>query len=322
MVHLFTHGEAPAMTNTTPVDISICICTFKRPELLNDLLHALTQQATAHLHIEVVVVDNDPRRSASAVLQQWQTQLPFPLTALSETTPNIAIARNAAVAAAQGTWVLFIDDDETPDPDWIVSMVQTQARYNADAVFGPVLPRYNDETPDWVKKGNFFYRRRFNTGTVITTQDARTGNVLIRRSCLTAMHGPFDTSFGRTGAEDTMLFRDMIAQGAVLVWCDEATVSEEVPASRANLPWLVKRSYRLGQTYVLSETARITGIPYAKRALYLGSRALVQLGIAVVLTVAVLPFSRITAIRWLRTSSAQCGKLSALAGHRYHEYGH
>ncbi len=308
--------------NTPPhVDISICICTFKRAALLDGLLDALTLQQTGTLQIEVIVVDNDPQGSARPVLQKWHNQLPYPLYSLAETTPNIAVARNAAVGKAQGTWVLFIDDDEMPDANWILSMIHTQKTYDADAVFGPVLPRYTDTTPSWIIKGNFFYRRRFQTGTIITTQDARTGNVLIRRACLKNIHGPFDTNFGRTGAEDTMLFRDMIAQGATLIWCDEATVTEEVPSSRANLPWLIRRSYRLGQTYILSETARLSGMPYLRRALYLGGRGAIQLAIAVVLTLLALPFSRITAITWLRISSGQCGKLSALAGHRYHEYG-
>lgn len=311
------------MTTTTPapIDISLCICTFKRPALLDSLLHAIAQQDTTGLRLEVIVVDNDPQASARTVLQGWQEKLPFALTALHEATPNIAIARNAAVAAAQGEWIVFIDDDELPDPGWITSLIQAQRDYQADAVFGPVLPRYTASTPAWIQQGNFFYRRRFKTGTVITTHDARTGNVLIRRACLLAIDGPFDTSFGRTGAEDTMLFRDMIALGAKFVWCDEATVSEEVPASRANLAWLLKRSYRLGQTYVLSETARLSGLAYWQRTAYLGLRAVAQLGIAAVLTVLILPFSSVTSIAWLRTTSAQCGKLSAIAGHRYHEYG-
>lgn len=304
------------------IDISICICTFKRPALLAQLLHALTLQARDDLSLEVIVVDNDPARSAATVLAEWQTRLPYPLQALSVSTPNIALTRNTAVHAAQGTWVLFIDDDELPDGHWIAALYAAQKTYQADAVFGPVLPRYNTHTPDWIKAGRFFDRRRMATGTRVTTHDARTGNVLIRRASLLAIPGPFDIAFGRTGAEDTMLFRDLIAHGATLVWCDEATVSEEVPAERANLSWLMRRSYRLGQTYVLSEIVRLSGIQRIGRAAYLGLRALAQLAIAAVITVMAFPFSRITAIRWLRTLCAQCGKLSAIAGHRYHEYGH
>jgi succinoglycan biosynthesis protein ExoM len=310
---------------TAPIDISICICTFRRPALLDQLLMALTEQACDGLRVEIVVVDNDPAGSAGDVLRNWQSRMPMPLHARHETTPNIAQARNAAVHTAQGEWVLFIDDDEAPDADWIRHLVQTQRQYNADAVFAPVLPRYLPDTPDWIRAGDFFNRRRFATGTAITTKDARTGNVLIRRSKLMAVStpvgGPFDTAFGRTGAEDTMLFRDMLTNGASFIWCDEATVSEEVPAQRANLNWLLRRSYRLGQTYVLSEIARLGGLQRFLRAAQLGVRALAQLLIAAGVTLLALPFSRIAAIRWLRTTLAQCGKLSALAGHRYHEYG-
>lgn len=306
---------------TAPIDISICICTFRRPALLDQLLMALTEQACDGLRVEVVVVDNDPAGSAGEVLRDWQSRMPMPLHARHETTPNIAQARNAAVHTAQGEWVLFIDDDEAPDADWIRHLVQAQREYNADAVFAPVLPRYLADTPDWIRTGDFFNRRRFATGTAITTKDARTGNVLIRRSKLMVVPGPFDTAFGRTGAEDTMLFRDMLAHGARFIWCDEATVSEEVPAQRANLNWLLRRSYRLGQTYVLSEIARLGGLQRFLRATQLGVRALVQLLIAAGVTLLALPFSRIAAVRWLRTTLAQCGKLSALAGHRYHEYG-
>ncbi|WP_034291967.1 glycosyltransferase family 2 protein [Herbaspirillum sp. RV1423] len=310
---------------TAPVDISICICTFRRPVLLDRLLTALTEQVCDGLRVEVVVVDNDPAGSAAELLRDWQSRMAMPLHARHETTPNIARARNAAVHAAQGEWVLFIDDDETPDADWIRKLAQTQRRYDADAVFAPVLPRYRDDTPAWIRRGDFFNRRRFATGSVITTKDARTGNVLIRRSKLMAVAGPeggpFDADFGRTGAEDTMLFRDMLAHGARFVWCDEATVSEEVPAQRANLNWLLRRSYRLGQTYVLSEIARLGGMRRFLRATRLGARALVQLPVAAGVALLALPFSRIASIRWLRITLAQCGKLSALLGHRYHEYG-
>lgn len=306
---------------TSAIDISICICTFRRPALLDQLLAALSEQARDQLQIEIVVVDNDPGGTAAPVLHDWQGRLPVPLQAHHETTPNIARARNLAVQAARGAWVLFIDDDEAPDPGWIRQLVQTQQRFDADAVFAPVLPRYAEDTPPWIRTGDFFNRRRFNTGTVISTRDARTGNVLIRRSTLMSVPGPFDIAFGRTGAEDTMLFRDLSERGARFVWCDEAIVREEVPTQRANLNWLLRRSYRLGQTYVLSEVARLTGMHRLARVLQLGGRALFQLLIAAGTAILVLPFSRIASIRWLRITLAQCGKLSALVGHRYHEYG-
>lgn len=307
----------------TAVQVSVCICTFRRPELLDGLLASLAAQLPHDGSVEVVVVDNDPDTSAAPVLARWSARLP--LHALHVPVPNIAVARNAAIAAARGGWIAFIDDDETPDPGWLDTLRAAQQAHDADAVFGPVLPRHVATTPAWLRDGGFFDRPRFPTGTPITTRDARTGNVLIRRSLLDWVQptgaGPFDPAFGRTGAEDTMLFHGLLALGARLVWCDEATVQEEVPPARANVGWLLRRSYRLGQTYMRSEIARRHGLARWVRAGWLGLRALVQVVVAAVLAAVLGPFSRIRGLRWLRAAVAQAGKLSALAGHRYHEYG-
>lgn len=303
------------------IDLSICLCTFKRPVLLDQLLLALSQQDRAGLSVEIIIVDNDPLASAQPVFARWQDKLGIPATLLHETTPNISMARNRAFHAASGTYILWIDDDETPAAGWINNMFTTLRDFEADAVFGPVLPRYTQDTPDWIREGGYFERRRFPTGTRIGRQDARTGNVLMHRETVAAIPGPFDTSFGRTGAEDTVLFNQLLAQGARFIWCDEASVSEEVPQERATLSWLLKRSYRLGQTYILSEILVIHGLDRFLRASYLVLRATVQLGLSVCLALLFAPVSRTKSVRWLRVATSQCGKLSTLLGHRYHEYG-
>ncbi|MDY7578264.1 glycosyltransferase family 2 protein [Herbaspirillum sp. RTI4] len=322
------HAETPAAIPvaipaliSADIDISICICTFRRPLQLTHLLVALLAQAYDDLRIEVVVVDNDPAGSAATVLEHWRQCSPLPLQARHEPTPNISLARNAAVHAASGAWILFIDDDELPDPDWIRRMVATQAQYQADAVLGPVTPNYRSDTPDWIRRGDFFNRRRLATGTRVGINDARTGNVLIRRSLLQQLPGPFDPAFGLSGAEDTLLFHALIDLGAVLIWCDEATVSEEVASQRATLGWLLRRSYRQGQTYMRCELVRRRGAARCLRGALLGLRALLQCAIALVCSLLCLPLSPVKAVKWLRIGLSQCGKLSALAGHRYHEYG-
>ncbi|KAF1045986.1 glycosyltransferase family 2 protein [Xylophilus sp.] len=307
------------------VEVSVCICTFRRPALLDALLGVLAAQRQEDAAVEFVVVDNDPAGSARAVLDAWAQRLPLRRVHLPR--PNIAAARNAAVAAARGMWIAFIDDDEQPDPGWLAALRRCQQVHAADAVFGPVVPRHVPGTPAWLVRGGFFDRPRHPTGTPIGTGEARTGNVLLRRADLQSVaaaagrEGPFDEAFGRTGAEDTVLFHALHARGARFVWCDEASVQEEVPAARANVGWLLRRSYRLGQTYVLSELVRRRGAARLARGAWLAMRALAQAGVALLLAIAWLPLSRIRAMRWLRALAAQAGKLSALSGHRYHEYG-
>lgn len=199
-------------------------------------------------------------------------------------------------------------------------MLNTQQNYQAEAVFAPVIPRYLPSTPQWIINGHFFDRPRYATGTEIAVNDARTGNLLIHKTLLQDITGPFDHRFGRTGAEDTMLFRQLKQKGVRFIWCNEATVSEIVPDERANLNWLLKRSYRLGQTYILTEMAMLSGFQRSQRTVYLFCRSLAQLAVALGLTLC-FSVNRIKFVRWLRISAAQCGKLSALFGHQYFEYG-
>lgn len=303
--------------------VSVCICTFKRPAMLRELLDALGRQVFGQpdLSLELVVVDNDPLHSAKDTLRDWVPPAGVALRYFHEPTPNIALARNVSIANARGEWIAFIDDDEAPLQDWMQQLLATQLRYQADVVFGPVLPRYRSDTPQWARDGRFFERPRYPTGTSIDERDARTGNVLLRADLLKAMVGPFDAAFGRTGGEDSILFRELIARSSRMVWCDEAPVSEEIPADRATMGWLLRRSYRVGQTWIRAELYRLGGYRRLVRATILGIRAALQLLVSLMLALAWGPLSYPKALRWLRVACSQAGKLTGMTRFQFQEYG-
>lgn len=303
--------------------VSVCICTFKRPQLLAELLQVLRTQVLVQdaARLELIVVDNDPAHSALPVLMAWVASERATLRYFHAPVPNIATARNTAIAQAKGDYLAFIDDDEQPQADWVQTLLEALHRFDADIAFGPVLPRYRTDCPDWIRRGGFFDRPRFATGTQVDVGNARSGNVLLRAQALSALSGPFDESFGRTGGEDSLLFRDLIAQGKHLIWCDEAPVSEEVPTERATPAWLLRRSYRVGQTWIRAELYRQSKFDRCLHGAVLGGRAAIQLVLGLTFAVASLPFSRIRAFQWLRTACSQLGKLSGMTRFQYREYG-
>ncbi len=303
--------------------ISVCICTFRRPILLANLLDALVRQEFGQLNvrINVVVVDNDPDHSAKSVLLAFDAPPGFNLVFAHEPEPNIAVARNTAVRLATGDVIAFIDDDETPESDWLLRLSETQFRLNADAVFGPVIPRYHSQTPLWLREGNFFERPRFVTGTLIDERNARTGNVMVNAQRLKSLAQPFDPSFGRTGGADSLLFKDFLAMGCILAWCDEASVYEDVPLEMASVAWLLRRSFRIGQTSFRIKLYRLNVRGRLLHGCYLGVRSTLQLLVSLACALAWLPVSRTKAFRWIRTAIAQVGKLTAMARFRYNAYG-
>jgi glycosyltransferase involved in cell wall biosynthesis len=195
---------------------------------------------------DVVVIDNDKNRSAEAIVRSFGHRQEVALAYDCEPDQNISIARNRAVRNAEGNLVAFLDDDEYPVDDWLVRLHRTLKEHEADGVLGPVLPDLAPEAPDWLKRGRFLDRRRLETGAPVGHRDARTGNLLVRRSLFTESNGWFDPAFGRTGGEDTDFFRRQFDSGMLFVWCDEAVVYEVVPPERWKASFYVKRYLRSG----------------------------------------------------------------------------
>jgi glycosyltransferase involved in cell wall biosynthesis len=227
--------------------ITVCICTYKRPQLLKRLLEELGRQETRGLfHYSIVVVDNDNNASAKQVAENFAANSTVPTAYYVEPQQNIALARNRAVANAQGDYVAFIDDDEFPDKDWLLVMMKTIKSHEAAGVLAPVLPHFETEPPKWLRKAGFYDRPRHQTGFILEWQGARTGNVLIRRRILDEIAGPFQPEFG-AGGEDQDFFRRLMDKGHVFIWCDESPVCETVPPHRWDRRFLLERALLRGK---------------------------------------------------------------------------
>lgn len=233
------------MSEKTSVDI--CICTFRRPHLLETLKSVAALEAE-NVDVRVIVADNDAEPSARTLVEGLQGSFPFPLVYLHSPARNISIARNACVEAATASYIAFVDDDETVSPQWLRELLQEAIASGADAVLGPVQAEYDPDLPRWLKAGDFhsaapvFVRGRIETG--------YTCNVLIRRSPLAA-DLRFDLALGGSGGEDTDFFYRLHALGGQISFAPQALVREPVPPHRASLGWLLNRRLRAGQTHAL-----------------------------------------------------------------------
>ena len=237
--------------------ITVCICTFKRAALLENLLRKLETQRTDDLFtFDVVVADNDAARSAEPVVRAFAASSSLRITYCAEPVANIARARNAALAQAQGDFVAFIDDDEFPTAEWLYLLFRTREISRADGVLGPVLPQFQRAPPDWLSKGRFFDRPRYPTGRPITWFEARSGNVLFAREILKHLEPPFRPQFATAG-EDLDFFRRAIETGCAFVWCDEAEVFEFVPPSRCTRRYLLRRAVLRGSNFPKHPTDRV-----------------------------------------------------------------
>lgn len=221
--------------------ISVCICTYKRPDLLARSLETVCAQRTDGLfRYSVVVADNDKAESGRAVVAKISSASPVSIKYCLEQRQNIALTRNKAVENTSGDFVAFIDDDEFVVKEWLLTLFNAMREYKVDGILGPVKPHFDDGAPQWVINGGFYDRPIHPTGMVLPWKKCRTGNVLLKRELFSGDAQPFNPEC--LSGEDQDFFRRKIETGHTFVWCHEAPVYEVVPAVRWKRGFLVRRA--------------------------------------------------------------------------------
>jgi succinoglycan biosynthesis protein ExoM len=241
-----THRQAVGGAPLAPASsVVVAVLTYRRPLELAALLPELSRQASGRPAIRVLVVDNDPAASGSAVVSALNDD---GVRYVHEPRPGIAAARNRALDEATSYDLLvFIDDDEWPNPTWLESMLEVHDRTASAAVVGPVISEYAAEPDPWIKAGRFFDRRRLPSGTLIDV--AATNNLLLDLRQVRAFGLRFDEAFGISGGSDTLFTRELHQRGGKLVWCDEAIVIDQVPMERLTRQWVLLRALRSGNSW-------------------------------------------------------------------------
>jgi succinoglycan biosynthesis protein ExoM len=227
--------------------VTICVCTFRRPDSVARTLRHLQDLETSGLFdYSIVVVDNDRMESARATVEEIAGSSTVRIVYCVEPEQNISLARNRALANATGDYVAWIDDDEFPPRDWLIEYYRAMQKYGGDGILGPVKPVFETPPPAWILKGRFFEKPRRPSGTKLRWQQTSTANVFMRRTAVDNVEGPFRKEYGG-GCEDLDLFRRLISAGGIFYWCDEALVSEVIPPVRWTRKYLLRRALLRGQ---------------------------------------------------------------------------
>jgi succinoglycan biosynthesis protein ExoM len=301
--------------HSKPIIVDICIATFKRAELLAELLQSIARQKLdGSIVPKLIIVDNDRLASAQQTVESIRADYPFSIVYDLELEQNIALARNRCLSHAGGDIIVFVDDDEFVEENWLGDLIKTLLDFNADVVLGPVLPILDVKTPGWIIRGGFMERPRFRTGTIRNSGAA--GNAAVKRSVFSEFAQPFDPRYGLSGGEDHDFFDRIIRKGGKLVWCDSAIAHEHVPASRLTVKFFVMRAFRGGQSF---SSVALPQLPIRKRFIKFFYRILLSL-ISLVLVVLSMFIGKVLFVKALEKLFANIGQLSAFTRYRYKEY--
>lgn len=206
---------------------------------LGKCLYALVPQMTGDL-VEIVVVDNGSTQDLGALIAA-HPQIRF----LSEPAKGAAHARNTGVASTRAPYLLFIDADCIPAPDWLATALHLAQR---DEIIGGRVDLF-DETPP-PRSGAEAFETVFafpQKEYVVRKNFSVTANLLTSRAIFDDT-GPFDG----TVVEDSDWCQRAVARGWPISYRPEMAVSHPTrndwPALRRKWKRTTAENYFAGGT--------------------------------------------------------------------------
>lgn len=294
--------------------LAVLTPTMRRPAMLERALRSVfTQERRPD---EIVVVDNDPEASARETVERLKAETPCPLVYVHEPRPGVATARNAGLAATDADFIACLDDDEEASPRWLAELLAVQARFEADAVFGPIKGRVEGggQLLDYFED---FFGRQGPAESGLTGESHGCGNSLLKRATVLPGARPFDPKHDQIGGEDDAVFAALKARGGRIAWAAEAWVDEHAPSHRATLPYALKRAFAYGQGPSQTAAGRRDWAALS-RWMVIGAGQAAVYGL---LALIALPFGRLRAVRLLDKAVRGLGKLLWTRGFEPKVYG-
>lgn len=237
--------------------ITVALCTHNHADRLPRTLVDMGRLIPPAQPWEIIAVDNASTDATSALLADSAWWPPgIPVRILQEQRLGLSSARNCALKEARGKYLIFMDDDETPDPQWLRAYETAMMKHKPDALGGKIDVLFeHGEQPSWLQAELLGFLGKLDHGEACWLTDPATpfygGNFAVRKDLFLSL-GEFDTSLGRkgqinAGGEDTEFYRRLIAHDCRVRWVPDAIIKHRIRADKLRRTYFLELHYRQGR---------------------------------------------------------------------------
>lgn len=235
--------------------LTVAFCTYKRADRLEKLINALRAQMCP-VPFDILAINNNSPDSTIDVLNLLTAENGAPLRFVTESAQGIVPARNRAIQEALSSDIMvFIDDDELPQPGLLNAAYDAIVNEQAECVGGRVDVDFTPYgRPAWLEDDVLGFLAEVKHGDKpfwITDASTPIWTANIAYDMRLFREDPelrFDQRYNREGSdlgggEDAIMFKNMLARGVRIRYRPDMAVSHFVE------PWRLKRGYFLRLHY-------------------------------------------------------------------------
>lgn len=220
--------------------VSVLLCTYNRPQLLDQALQALIE--TTEEKPDQVVIVNGGGTETDRLVESFAGRCGVQVKLVNTENKNLAASRNVGLPHCTGDIIAMTDDDAQVFPDWVTRIKRAHAEYReAGAVGGPVIGTEMHSLASRIADQITFR----SYATVCQVRTLPGVNVSYKRECME-----------RLGAQDEILFRGedvdynwRLLQLGYKIYFDPAI--RVYHRHRSTLCTLFNQQYMYGRAYYL-----------------------------------------------------------------------
>ena len=203
-------------------DYSIVIPTYRRRDSLARCLQAIEALRFPRERFEVVVVDDGTPTPPADLIAAVDGSVQVRLVTTRHAGP--ATARNTGARLAQGTYLVFTDDDCMPHEDWLSSIDRwTSSLSDEFAIGGHTVNVLTDNVYAAASQGIIEYLYEYFGGHSATRRFFTSNNLVVPREQFLSLGG-FNETFALAAAEDRDFCERWVAAGKRLQYADDVRV--------------------------------------------------------------------------------------------------
>lgn len=246
-------------------NVSVVISTYSKDRLglVLDCIESSKKQSLLPKEI-ILVLDPD-----QSLVDFFKSQLPGDVKIVISEGFGLSEARNAGVKSVKGEIIAFIDDDAIAEKNWLENLVENYNDPSVVGVGGFIKPLWEGKRPKWFPEELYWIVGCSYKGLPERKTNVRNPigcNMSFRRSIFEKV-GYFKADIGRFGkkllageeAELSIRVLGKIAKSKI-VYDPLVVVYHRVRRSRANLRYVLRRSFYEGRSKALIANSRLNAL--------------------------------------------------------------
>jgi glycosyltransferase involved in cell wall biosynthesis len=239
------------------IEYSVVLCTHNHADRLKTTLSGFERLRQPDAAWELLIINNASTDETEDILRNtdWRPA-EVPVRIILESRLGLSNARNRGIMEADGSYVVFIDDDETPHEDWLVEYERAIRTLRPDALGGRIDVLFEQgDRPAWLQDELLGFLGQLSHGPEamkLTEQGTPVfgGNFGFRKTVFDKI-GRFDDSLGRkgvvnAGGEDTEIYRRLIKAGMDVRWIPDAVIYHRIQAGKLRKSYFHELHFRQG----------------------------------------------------------------------------